>query len=172
MPIFELREVINFPSLNHVFGTLISEGGLHYLLERFSKKATPIYEQIKLEVASSPVIGSDETGSKVNGDKHWFWTWQTPKHTFIAHSDNRSGNTINQLFANGFPESTIVHDGWKPQINTIAKNHQSCIAHLLRILKYLNERYPESSWGLDFITLLWDALDLKKPVSNRIGGML
>ena len=54
---------------------------------------------IKNGVAHSSVVGSDETGGKVNGKKNWFWTWQTPKLTFIAHSENRGGDTIKTHFS-------------------------------------------------------------------------
>ncbi len=59
----------------------VSEGGIHYLLNRFSEKSSATYQNIKKRVASSTVIGTDETGVKVNGNKHWFWTWQTDKLT-------------------------------------------------------------------------------------------
>ncbi len=64
--------------LNDVFGAGISEGGIHRLLGRFAERATPFYEIIRERVEGSKVVGADETGTKVNGDKHWFWTWHTP----------------------------------------------------------------------------------------------
>ena len=138
---FHARHYLPFGRLeelfNDVFNVNISEGGIHCLLNRFAEKTTPVYETIKNGVAHSSVVGSDETGGKVNGKKNWFWTWQTPKLTFIAHSENRGGDTIKTHFPNGFPQSALVHDGWKPQLNTKAKHHQSCLAHLQRILKYL-----------------------------------
>lgn len=163
---FHARQYIPFArmkeTLNDVFGVSISEGGIHCLLQRFAQKTTPIYQIIKQRVVDSKVIGTDETGIKVNGNKHWFWTWQTPHLTFIAHSNNRGSNTINREFPQGFPQSTLVHDGWKAQLKTDSKNHQSCLAHLQRTLNYLKERYPENIWTEKFIKLLYDSLDLKK----------
>lgn len=40
--------------------------------------------------------------------------------------------------------------------------HQSCIAHLLRRLNYLKEKYPLASWASDFHQLLCDALKIKQ----------
>ncbi len=148
--------------MNDVSGVSISEGGIHCLLQRFAQKTTPIYQIIKQRVEDSKVIGTDETGIKVNGNKHWFWTWQTPHLTFIAHSNNRGSNTINREFPQGFPQSTLVHDGWKAQLKIDSKNHQSCLAHLQPTLNYLKERYPENIWTEKFIKLLYDSLDLKK----------
>ncbi|WP_299466744.1 transposase, partial [uncultured Microscilla sp.] len=70
-------------------------------------------------------------------------------------------------FPGGFPQSALVHDGWKPQINTEAKHHQSCLAHLQRTLKYLNQCYADNQWGIDFISLLYDALELKRNMTSE-----
>lgn len=163
---FHARQYLPFArmkeTLNDVFGIPISEGGIHCLLNRFAEKTTPIYHIIKQRIQESKVIGADETGIKVNGSKHWFWTWQTPNLTFITHSNNRGSETINREFSQGFPQSTLIHDGWKAQLKTVSKNHQSCLAHLQRTLNYLNERYPNNSWTNKFMILLHDSLILKK----------
>lgn len=162
---FHARQYLPFArmkeTLNDAFGIPISEGGIHCLLQRFAQKTTPIYQIIKQRVQDSKVIGTDETGIKVNGNKHWFWTWQTPNLTFIAHSNNRGSETINREFPTGFPQSTLVHDGWKAQLKTASRNHQSCLAHLQRTLNYLDQRYPKNSWATKFIKLLKDSLRLK-----------
>jgi len=162
---FHARQYLPFArmkeTLNDAFGIPISEGGIHCLLQRFAQKATPIYQMIKQRVQDSKVIGTDETGIKVNGNKHWFWTWQTPNLTFITHSNNRGSETINREFPQGFPQSTLVHDGWKAQLKTASANHQSCLAHLQRTLNYLDGRYPKNSWTTKFIRLLKDSLKLK-----------
>jgi transposase len=137
------------------------------LLNRFSNKVSPIYDLIKQRVSQSSLIGADETGIKVNGDNHWFWAWQTPKLTFIAHAPNRKAESITALFPKGFPNSTLVHDGWKPQLNTPAKNHQTCLAHLQRHLIYLNKVYPDSTWGNSFLKLLYQSLELKPKLKQK-----
>lgn len=168
---FHARQYLPFArmkeTLNDVFGIPISEGGVHCLLNRFAEKTTPIYHIIKQRIQNSKVIGTDETGIKVNGNKHWFWTWQTSNLTFITHSNNRGSETINREFSQGFPQSTLVHDGWKAQLKTVSKNHQSCLAHLQRTLNYLNERYPNNSWTNKFIKLLNDSLILKKKLDFK-----
>jgi len=97
----------------------------------------------------------------VNGNKHWFWTWQTQDLTYIAHSDTRGKAAINIHFPDGFPEATLVRDGWRAQTGTIAAHHQTCLAHLLRDLKYHNEKYS-SKWSMNFRILLLDAMELSE----------
>ena len=168
---FHARQYLPFArmkeTLNDAFGIPISEGGIHCLLNRFAEKTTPIYHIIKQRIQQSKVIGADETGIKVNGNKHWFWTWQTPNLTFITHSNNRGSETINREFPQGFPQSTLVHDGWRAQLKTVSKDHQSCLAHLQRTLNYLNERYPKNSWTNKFIKLFNDSLILKKKLDFK-----
>lgn len=168
---FHARQYLPFARMQEVFNDVfnidISEGGIHYLLNRFADKTTPVYQLIKQRVTHSKVIGADETGVKVNGNKQWFWTWQTPKLTFITHSENRKGDTVTDNFPQGFPNSTLVHDGWKPQINTPAKNHQTCLAHLQRHLNYLIELYPNSKWATHFLKLLYHCLELKKKMKQQ-----
>jgi len=161
LPFARMQEVFN-----DVFNINISEGGIHYLLNRFADKVTPVYGIIKQRVANGQVVGADETGVKINGDKHWYWTWQTPKLTFIIHSKNRKTETVKTHFLEGFPNSTLVHDGWKPQLNTSAKNHQSCLAHLQRHLNYLNELYGNNIRGNKFLKLLYDSLELKNNMKH------
>jgi hypothetical protein len=79
--------------MNDIFAVQISEGGLHWLLNRLASKGIDAYEMIRQRVLHSLVIGTDETGVKINGKKHWFWTWQNKRATFIATSDNRGTTT-------------------------------------------------------------------------------
>jgi len=118
---------------NDVFSMPISEGGLHYILDKLIKKAQPAYELIKKRVQESTkyAVGSDETGMKVNGDKHWAWTWQNKEATFITITDNRAQKTIKDTVKDGFKNAVLVHDCWASHFNTLAITHQICLAHLL-----------------------------------------
>ena len=102
-----------------------------------------------------------ETGCKVNGKLKWFWVWQNPKLTYIAHSASRGKKAIEDHFPQGFPNATLGSDAWKAQLNTPAKGHQLCTAHLLRELNYLEELYSKDPWAGHFSQLLRKALKLR-----------
>lgn len=119
----------------------------------------------KLRSGDGLAIGADETGIKVSGNKHWAWTWQNDKATFISITDNRSGKSITKNFKDGFEKSVLVHDCWKSHFNTNALTHQICIAHLLRELNYLSERY-DHKWGKVCKTLFISAIKFKKQMSD------
>jgi transposase len=167
---FHTRQYMPFRRMqeffNHVFHVPISEGGIHYLLNKLARKAQPGYDLIKQKLTSSRLgmIGSDETGVKVGGEKHWAWVWQNEEATFISITDNRGQKSITENFENGFENAVLVHDCWKSHFNTSAASHQICIAHLLRDLNYLTERYNHK-WSRVCKTLLKSALDLEKNMS-------
>jgi transposase len=147
--------------LNDIFAVQISEGGLHWLLNRLASKGVDAYEIIRQDVLHSRVIGTDETGVKINGKKNWFWTWQNNRATFIVPSTNRGTTTINENMSGMSQEAVLVHDCWKAHFQTHVKKHQLCTAHLERETKYLEERY-KVSWPVRFRVLLREAHKLKK----------
>lgn len=164
---FHTRQYIPFKRMKEIFSDVfhapISEGGIHYILDKLVAKAQPAYLMIKqrLQGNTKYAIGSDETGVKVNGNKHWAWTWQDEEATFITITDNRGQQSIDGTFKDGFVNSALVHDCWACHFNTIAITHQICIAHLLRDLNYLNELYNHK-WSKAVKLLFQVALDLKK----------
>jgi transposase len=147
--------------LNDAYGLTISEGGVHCLLKRFTSKAFPFYEEIKNRIFNSDVVGTDETGVKVNGKKHWFWSWQNKQLTYIVHSANRGIATIQHVFENGLPNSFLNHDRWASHFHCKVKGNQLCTSHLQRDLIYLEDLY-QSKWATSLKELLLDALELKK----------
>ena len=150
--------------MHDVFGVSISEGGLHSLLNRLSGKGVTAYEMIRQTVLNSSVIGTDETGMKINGKKNWFWTWQSKMATFIAASANRGSETI-EIQVNGISaKAVLVHDCWKAHFKTPVGRHQVCTVHLIRELKYLEELY-KVAWPVRFRIMLIEADLLKKRLS-------
>lgn len=168
---FHTRQYIPFRRMkeffNDVFHVPISEGGIHYLLNKLAIKAQPAYEMIKQKLLSSSLgaVGADETGVKVAGNKYWAWVWQNQDATFISITDNRGQKSITENFENGFENAVLVHDCWVSHFNTAAASHQICIAHLLRDLNYLTERYNHK-WSKVCKTLFKSALDLEKSMNS------
>jgi transposase len=156
LPFKRLQEM-----MNDVFKVQISEGGLHWLMNRLASKGVDAYEMIRQRVLHSPVIGTDETGVKINGKNHWFWTWQNNRATFIAPSTNRGTTTIIENMSGISGEAVLVHDCWKAHFQTPVKTHQLCTAHLERETKYLEELY-KVAWPVRFRAMLREAHKLKK----------
>lgn len=153
--------------LSTCFGLKISQGSIDNIIERLSGKAQGIYQGIQQEISQASVVGSDETGAKVNGKKNWIWTWQNKKYTYITVSPSRGYTVIDSNFPKGFPNATLSHDAWRAHLKCEAKKHQLCIAHLLRELNYLKERYPKHPWAEKCRWLFLDSIELKKTLLPR-----
>ena len=162
---FHSRQYIPFLRMQELFRDMfsvpISEGGIHYLLNRFSSKALPVYHKIKDRVTTSSTVGTDETGGRLNGKKIWIWTWQNDRFTWLKGTDNRGYRTIEESFPDGFTDAVLVHDCWRSHFQTGVQTHQLCTAHLLRELTYLEEKYHHR-WPVRFRNFLLDGIELKK----------
>jgi transposase len=150
------------------FGIKISQGSIDNIIERLSVKAQGFYQRIHKQIGQESVVGSDETGVKVNGEKNWIWTWQNNKYTYITVSPSRGFTVIDTTFPQGFPNTTLCHDAWRAQIKCKAKAHQLCIAHLLRDLYYLEQRYPNHPWAAQCKQVFLDSLVLKKQLCSEL----
>jgi transposase len=164
------RQYIPFERMTEFFevamGLSISPGSIANSILRFADKSTSAYEDIKMQVSQAAYVGADETGVKVNGQKHWFWTWQNDAATYIVHSANRGYATVEANFPDGFPDTVLVHDRWAAQLKSLAADHQICLAHLLRDLNFIAELY-ESQWAAEFKTIIKNAIELN---NNRQMG--
>lgn len=152
--------------LDQVFNLKLSQGTISNKLKSLAKKCEPAYELIKSKIAVSPVVGADETGCVVNGLKHWVWTWQNNKMTYISVSDTRGYRAITDQFPNGLPESILISDCWAAQLKTPSKSKQICLAHIQRELKYFIESC-KNRWSRKFLNLIYKALALKKKLISE-----
>jgi transposase len=160
IPFHRMKEM-----LNDLFHIPISEGGIHYLLQKITNKEIPLYNLIRDKVEVTKQAGSDETGAKINGKKYWFWTWQNKFLTYIVCSPSRGYESVKKVFPKGLVNAIINHDRWASQIITPAKGHQICTAHLLRDFNYLIELY-KCEWSVKMKMLILRALELKKQLAE------
>lgn len=161
LPFNRLAEI-----MRDVFHIHLSEGTIGNILKSLAQKAIPIYEEIKNRVERSPVVGSDETGIKINGKKGWLYTFQTNVLTFLAVSFSRGFDALESFFKNGFPISVYVTDCWAAQLKTVAKLHQICMAHLLRELTNFIQAL-NCEWSLKMKQLLEQAIELKRQLTEN-----
>jgi transposase len=160
-----VRQYMPFARIQEFYGKAmgleISQGGIVGLVQRFTAKALPMYGEIKNRVEKATCLGTDETGAKINGKAHWFWTWQDEALTFILRSQSRGYKTIAETFPDGLPHAVLVHDRWAPHFKCGASGHQTCLAHLFRDLNYINQVHKDE-WSQSLKSLLKKAIVLKK----------
>jgi transposase len=150
--------------LKDIMGIPISEGTIYNIIESMGNRAIPVYEIIKEKIATSKIIGGDESGVKINGDKAWFWVFQNPLYTFIKVAYSRGYNTIVETFSNGFPISIYVSDSLPAQLKINTKAKQLCLAHLMRELKSFENAF-NCTWSTKLKQLFKDAISYKKQMA-------
>jgi transposase len=152
--------------LRHTYNLPISEGTIANILTRLASKALLPYQQIKANLLASAVVGSDETGAKVNGTKAWMHTWQDKLNTYIICNPSRGSKAIESEFPNGFPNSILVSDAWAAQLKTPATGHQLCLAHLQRELNHFTQDL-KNLWSEKIYRVFKDSIKVQK--SNIYG---
>jgi transposase len=159
------RQFMPFARMEEYFSTVfqlpLSQGTIQHILQRMYQKALPLYTSLHQSIAQATCVGGDETSIRINGKKGWLWTIQNKVFTFIHCSDNRGFATLEALFPNGLPQTTIVHDAYAAWLKLIGKNHQLCLAHLLRELNYFQELYPTCEWVTNLKAIFKQAIDWK-----------
>ena len=121
-----------------LFGLALSEGAVGNALARLAERARPTYDAIGARVRASPVIGSDETGARVNGRNWWQWVYQTPGASYHEIVPSRAAAVID-AFLRGAEPAVWGSDLWAPQVGTAAGVHQVCLSHQVRDLTYAVE---------------------------------
>ncbi len=162
---FSVYQYVPFARLQNLFmqtfSLPLSQGTIGNILERAAVKCGGVYQIIKTQIAESQVVGSDETGAKVNGTKWWIWVWQNLLNTFIVASDNRGTQIIKNVWEDKLANVTLVTDRWAAQLKTMTKGNQLCLPHLQRNIIFLeeSEKHP---FATQFKQLLSDIFSIRK----------
>lgn len=118
-----------------VFGLEISEGALANMLEDSLPAFASQTSRIRQRLLAGAALESDETSARV-GNKTW-WTW------VFHHGDSACfvirpsrGKAVVEEFLGDVRPDFWVSDRLGAQMGWAAKDHQVCLAHLLRDVQY------------------------------------
>lgn len=121
--------------LHEVFNLSISEGALANLLSRVEKRLVSPVAEIRAQLQSSSLIGSDETSARVNGVTQWEWVFQNEQLCYHHISGTRGGSAIYSVL-NGHEPDVWVSDLFSAQAAHPAEQWQVCLAHQIRDCQY------------------------------------
>jgi transposase-like protein len=152
--------------MRNLFNITISEGSITGLLAKASKLSQNEIDKITNYLENASIVGIDETGCKVDGSKHWHWTFQNENNTLIVANKSRGTKVITETFENGFKNACVVHDNYSSYSSLEAKSEQLCLAHKMRDLNYAIE-CDNSKLAKDIKALLKEAIkDHKEPFTS------
>ncbi len=140
-------------ALHDLHGVSLSQGGIDQIMQRAGRQALPQAEQIRQRVCQSPVILSDETGSRVNGENWWQWVFCSLTAVLHVIRHDRSADVIKAVM--GAHQAEVwVSDCLTSQLKAPARQHQLCLAHQLRALQAVVDLYPTAFWARAMQALL------------------
>lgn len=129
-----------------IFSVDLSKGTIDSKIKGLEDKLTPKYNTILKSLKASDVIGSDETGMRINAKNSYIWTFQNEQNTLFKTADSRGFNVIRNTIGEKF-DGSWISDRFGSQLKVKAY-HQLCLAHLIRDCKYIEE-FENSSWAKD-----------------------
>jgi transposase len=132
-------------ALHVLHGVKISQGGIDQIMQRGGKSAITQVAQIQAEIQQSVVVHCDETGSRVNGQNWWQWVFCSASAVLHVIRFDRSVDVIKNIMA-GHVVDVWVSDCYSVQMKALARYHQLCMAHQLRNLQAVIDRYQTSFW--------------------------
>jgi len=146
--------------LHDLFGLDVSLGALVNVIKRASQTFHAAAQAILKDIRASHIIGSDETGARINGQTAWLWTLQTPTSAYYTIAPTRGAIVLETLMDTAMP-MVWISDLAKAQLKQPASLRQICLAHQTRDLQYAIDA-ERCVWAYRFQALLFRAQRLGK----------
>jgi transposase len=129
------RHAVSFERLaqlmSDLLGLEISEGALVNILSDSRKAFGELFELIRSQLLCSSTLQSDETGMRVGKKAWWAWVFHHDKECCFVIRPSR-GKDVVEAFLEGHRPEYWVCDRLAAQMGWATKEHQVCLAHLLR----------------------------------------
>jgi len=118
-----------------MFGLAISEGALVNILKAGQDAFSEQTDRFRADLAAGSVIASDETGMRVGKVNRWLWVFHHGPTALFLGNQSRSKTVVEDFLGDWRPDFW-VSDRYGGQMGWAAKDHQFCLAHLLRDVQY------------------------------------
>jgi transposase len=122
------------------YGTFLSTGTLQAFVEAGAAGLDPFLEEVRAQLAESPVVHVDETGARAAGKLHWVHEATTKTLALYRLHAKRGKEGIDALGVLPGYRGTVVHDGFTPYRRYPDASHALCNGHHLRELAAVAER--------------------------------
>jgi transposase len=147
--------------LADISGCSISQGTLANIIDECYERLEQPVEQIKKQIAQTPVVHFDESGSRVEDKLWWLHATSTANATYYDIHRKRGSEALDAIgILPGFL-GRAIHDFWKPYFSYDCA-HGLCNAHHLRELIFVHEQHQQD-WAKTMIDCL---LDIKQAVAQ------
>ena len=118
-----------------LLGLEISEGAVVNILKAGQDAFSEQTDRFKADLKSGSVIASDETGMRVGKTNRWLWVFHHGPTAIFLGNQSRSKTVVEDFLGDWRPDFW-VSDRYGGQMGWAAKDHQFCLAHLMRDVQY------------------------------------
>lgn len=146
-------------TLQNLHGVELSQGGIDQIMQRAGRQALKQVGAIQAEIQQSTVVYCDETGSRVDGQNWWQWVFGSACAVLHIIRFNRSADVIRDVMA-GHQAEVWVSDCLPAQLKAPAGERQLCLAHQIRNLQAVIDRYPKYGWPIEMQEMFRSAIHL------------
>lgn len=124
--------------LQQMAGLRVSRSTLCRAVLRTASKSQLIYDGLVQAIRDSPVVYPDESGWRVDGRSAWLWAFTNRSETVYSIERGRGYAEAASVLGADYA-GVLVADGWAPYRRFTEATHQTCLAHLLRRCKEMQE---------------------------------
>jgi len=118
-------------SLEHVLGIPLSLGSVQKVWEETSEAVAEPYEELARQLPQEPVLNSDETGYRTNGEKRWLWALVASSFVFYKVTATRGAEALVALLGEIFA-GILCSDRYAGYTAYHKGKAQFCWAHFKR----------------------------------------
>jgi transposase len=124
--------------MGDLFGLAISEGALANLMQAAAPAFARQASLIKAHLLAGTVLQSDETSARVGKKTHWLWVFHHADSACFVIQPSR-GKDVVEGFLGQWRPHYWVSDRFGAQQGWATREHQFCLAHLIRDATYAVE---------------------------------
>lgn len=135
------------------YGAALSTGTLQTIVAQGAAGLEGFLDEVRGQLASSPVLHLDETGARAAGRLHWVHEATNETLTLYGLHERRGREGIDALGVLPGFAGVAVHDGWAPYRGYTGCAHALCNAHHLRELAGVEEQ-GDQAWAQELACLL------------------
>ena len=130
IPLARLRNVVF-----DMVGLEISEGAIVNILKASQDAFAAQTARFKLDLMAGTIIASDETGMRVGKKNRWLWVFHHGFTAVFLGNQSRAKTVVEEFLGDCRPDYWLS-DRYGGQIGWALKDHQYCLAHLIRDVQY------------------------------------
>lgn len=143
----------------------ISKGMINSLCKSFAEKTEAERKEIFQDMLLSPVMHTDCTNARVNGENSYVFVCAVPDGSVLYFARTKKGHEgVKGTVVEDY-QGTLVHDH-EATFYKYGNNHQECLAHVLRYLKDSMGNEKERTWNRQMHSLIQEMIHYRNSLSE------